>query len=258
MSEPRDAAPEDAPSYVRGGAGLPTSTGRVLRVVLATIVLSLVGVTIGLGIEAAHHQSRTQRLHDHGVPVSITVTGCLGLVSGTGITPSTYICHGSFTLDGRSYDESIHDSPNLLKVGHHVAGVDDAGTPSDLTLAGSVGSAQSTWQIYANTIWLAIASLVVAGIGVLLLRRAPRAPAALTVAPPSVATPAPLPVAVAPTAPPTDAVPVAVSVAADTATDATTVAAVVASRRPDPRWAIPAVGAVIVGVALLVRARRSS
>jgi hypothetical protein len=239
MSEPRGVAPEEAPSYVRGGGGLPTSTGRVLRVVLATIVISLLGVTIGLAIEAAHHQSRTQRLHDHGVPVTITVTGCLGLVSGTGITPSTYICHGSFTLDGRRYDEPIHESPDLLTVGHHFAGVDDAGSPSDLTLAGSVGSAQSTWQIYANTVWLAIASLVVAGIGLLLLRRAPRAPAAVMTTTTADAAPTPMPVAVEPAA-------------ANLATDAT----VVASGKADPRWAIPVVGAAIVGLVLLVRARR--
>jgi hypothetical protein len=175
MTEPRNEAP-DAATYVRGGAGLPASTGRVLRVALYAIVISLVGVTIGLGIVGAHHQSRSQRLRAHGVPVTITVTGCLGLVSGTGITPSNYICHGSFTLDGHHYDEVIHGSPTVLRTGQRLAGVDDAGSPSDLTLAGKAGSAQSTWQIYANTIYSGIALLLLAALTIWVSRRTDRDP----------------------------------------------------------------------------------
>jgi hypothetical protein len=243
LAGPTDRAEESTASYVRGGAGLPASTGRVLRVVLYAILISLVGVTIGLGIEAAHHQSRSQRLHDHGVAVTITVTGCLGLVSGTGITPTNYICHGSFALDGQRYDEAIHGSPGLLKIGHHVAGEDDAASPSDLTLADMVGPVPSTWQIYADTIWLAIAALVIAAVGFWLLRRAPRAPAVVTAPPAPVVASAPVPTATEPAV-------------ASGATD-TPVVASRTSRKPHPQWVIPVVGAAIVGVVLLVRARRS-
>ena len=49
-------------------------------------------------------------MHHRGVPVDVTVTNCFGILSGTGITVTSFQCNGSFNLDGRSYDATVAGS----------------------------------------------------------------------------------------------------------------------------------------------------
>ena len=74
--------PELPGGYIRGGAGVPTDTRQVLRVVVWAILASLAILTIAMVVNGLHHNARAQRLQHHGVAVAVTVTSCLGQATG--------------------------------------------------------------------------------------------------------------------------------------------------------------------------------
>jgi hypothetical protein len=46
-------------------------------------------------------------LRAHGVDAEMTVTGCIGLLGGSGSNTASYQCRGTLTLDGVRYEEGI-------------------------------------------------------------------------------------------------------------------------------------------------------
>jgi hypothetical protein len=80
---------------------------RVGRVVAGVSVATLVVLIVVFTVAGVHSNNQIDTLHDRGVPVTVTVTGCLGLLGGSGSNAAGYSCHGAFTLDGRRYAESL-------------------------------------------------------------------------------------------------------------------------------------------------------
>lgn len=89
----------------------------------ALLIATAVTLAAAATWETLSRQAELHRLASEGVPVTITVTGCTGLASGTGITTVGYRCRGSFTLDGQRYDEEIHGNDQLLVTGKQLNGV---------------------------------------------------------------------------------------------------------------------------------------
>jgi hypothetical protein len=141
-------APDAAVGYIRGGAGVEVDSRRLLRVVLGLCLLVLAALVIVLTLAAVGENSRSSSLRRHGVPVDVTVTGCLGLASGTGITASGYTCKGTFTLDGRSYTEVIGGITDPRPVGETLRAVADSNDPARLSLASAVAAARSPWKAF--------------------------------------------------------------------------------------------------------------
>jgi hypothetical protein len=82
----------------------------VRRVGQAVGGLCLVALTVAVVIffvGAVHKNSQIADLRAHGVPVPFTITGCLGLLGGSGSNQAGYACRGTFTLDGHRYNEPI-------------------------------------------------------------------------------------------------------------------------------------------------------
>ncbi|HEY1486753.1 MAG TPA: DUF3592 domain-containing protein, partial [Micromonosporaceae bacterium] len=121
-------------TYVRGAAGAGDPR-RVLRVAATVAVLCLVVLTIALAVDAVSGYRRAERLVHNGVPVDATVTQCLGIASGTGITVSGYRCTGSFTLAGRPYDATIHGTSDRFDTGDVLVARVDPHDPSNLSVA---------------------------------------------------------------------------------------------------------------------------
>ena len=129
--------PASDTAYVRG-AGVTTDARHALRLALAFSCAGLAVLLVFLVVGAVREGNREDRLRDHGVAVSLTVTGCLGLASGTGATEYAYDCRGSFVLNGHPYDELLHGSNTQLPVGTVVAAVADPRDPSNVTTAATV------------------------------------------------------------------------------------------------------------------------
>jgi hypothetical protein len=125
-------AAEATASYIRGGSGRATdrrATGRWLAFA-GLLALALLAVAMALGFARQH--GRDLRLAQARTPVQATVTGCVGLASGTGITVTGYRCTATFRLSGRQYDDLIDGSHGLYEPGTVVAARTDPRDPTVL------------------------------------------------------------------------------------------------------------------------------
>jgi Protein of unknown function (DUF3592) len=111
-------------AYIRGsGAALNRRT--VLRIAAGCYVVIMLTLVVVLSAQVLRENSRIERLKQHGVAVPVTVTSCLALASGTGITAAGYQCKGTFTLAGRTYTDAIGGTKTSYSVGQTVAAVVD-------------------------------------------------------------------------------------------------------------------------------------
>jgi hypothetical protein len=133
--------------YIRGGGGI-IDTRRAVRVLVGSCLVVLATLVVVLLIEAVNKNSRLDRLHSRGVPVNVTVTGCLGLASGTGITVTSYDCSGTFVLGGRSYTDVIVGTNVAHPIGETLKGVTDPKNPATLSTADSLAVSHSSWRAY--------------------------------------------------------------------------------------------------------------
>ncbi|MGH9030284.1 MAG: hypothetical protein ACRDV4_11810 [Acidimicrobiales bacterium] len=103
------------------GARVEVDSRRVARFAGAVCILALAASVAVLFVSGAQKNAQINRLHDHGVVVEATVTGCLGLLGGSGSNATGYTCRGTFELDGHHYREivpgdSLHAPGTKLRV----------------------------------------------------------------------------------------------------------------------------------------------
>lgn len=138
---------DDAPGYIRGGAGV-VDTRWVFRILTGLAIVVVAVLVAVLTIQAADKNSRTDSLRHRGVPVDVTVTDCLGILSGTGVTVAYFQCSGSFDLGGRSYHAVIGGSDINHQAGDVVKAVADPKHPTSVSTASSLESADSSWRTF--------------------------------------------------------------------------------------------------------------
>jgi hypothetical protein len=163
--------------YIRGGGGVDIDRGRVARILVGLFVLGLGALVVLLSLGAIDENARHDRLRRHGVPVDVTVTSCLGLASGTGITVAGYTCRGTFTLDGRDYKGVIRGSIELHQSGEVLPGVADPRDPTILATADSVASSHSSWRPFVTPGLLLVVLVVILVFAVWRFRRRAPVPA---------------------------------------------------------------------------------
>jgi hypothetical protein len=154
---------EAAAGYIRGGGGV-MDPRRLFRVVVGSASVALAVVVVVLTIAAVHKNARIGGLQRRGVPVDVTVTSCFGILSGTGITVTTFQCKGSFDLAGRSYNAVIAGSTVNHQAGDVVKAVADPKHPTSVSLASSLVNAQSSWRAFVvPTVLFVLLVLLIAG-----------------------------------------------------------------------------------------------
>jgi len=89
------------------GAGVGVDVRRAGRVVVGGILVTLGALAVVFFVAGWQKNAQITRLHQHGVPVVVTVTGCTGLLGGSGSNPVGYACRGTFAVDGHRYQEAI-------------------------------------------------------------------------------------------------------------------------------------------------------
>jgi hypothetical protein len=152
-----------AGSYIRGGGGV-MDPRRLFRVLVGSAIVALAVLIAVLALEAAHKNSRIDALQRRGVPVDVTVTSCFGILSGTGITVTTFQCSGSYDVAGQTYHAVIAGSDLNHKAGDVVQAVADPKHPTSISLASSLVNAHSSWRPYiAPTILFVVLLMLIAG-----------------------------------------------------------------------------------------------
>ena len=145
------------------GSGPGVDTRAVARVAVGLLLIGLTVVVVILFVAGVQKNSQITRLHRQGVVVTITSSGCQGLLGGSGSNPAGYACRGSFTLAGRRYNENIPGN-SLHPPGELIRGVSVPGDPALVTTARILAGEQASWRVYIVPTVLLI---VLVGLGLL-------------------------------------------------------------------------------------------
>ena len=164
-------APPDSGSYIRGGGGVDVDPRRILRPLAVLCLVALAGLSIGLALSAGNENGKEAALRKHGVPVQVTVTGCLAVSSGIGMGIEYWQCRGNYTLGGHQFNELIGGSRALLIAGRQEAAVAVPGQPALLSTFAAVAKGRSNFTPYVTPIVLGVVTLLWGGGWALLLRR---------------------------------------------------------------------------------------
>jgi hypothetical protein len=148
---------------------------KAVRILVALSLVTLGVLAIVFFVGGAHRNAQVTRLKQHGVPVVMTVTNCIGVASGSGSTPASFTCRGTFTLSGHRYNEIIGGTSALFPAGSSVRAVTVPGDPALVSTARSVASEHSSFSVFVVPIVLT--ALFVAGLlAVVVRRRRPSTP----------------------------------------------------------------------------------
>jgi hypothetical protein len=144
-------------------------TGRVVAWVCAAL---LVATGVIFLVSGLHTNDQINRLHNQGVPVTVDVTGCIGLMGGTGAQVAGYSCTGTYTLDGVHYRQTI-PGMTFHEPDSAIAGIAVPGDPKLLSTPDQVARQHASWRVLLVPLLL----FAVAVVTVVALLRGRRRPA---------------------------------------------------------------------------------
>src|ERR1700728_100893 len=160
--------PTSGPIMTLRGAGVEVDGRRVARVLVGACLVALAVVVVVLFVAGFQKNAQINRLRQHGIPVKVTVSGCRGLMGGSGSNLVGYSCTGTFTVDGHRYSEAIPGN-TLYGSGATLRGITVPGDPGLLTAASVLATEHSSWRVFiVPTILLVVLALLV---GVVVHRR---------------------------------------------------------------------------------------
>jgi hypothetical protein len=150
------------------GAAPGLDVGRVGQAVVGLCLVALAVSVVIFFVGAVHKNSQIADLRAHGVAVPFTVTGCLGLLGGSGSNAAGYTCRGTFTVDGHRYNEPIpgnadHPPGTVLRA------VTVPGDPALVRTARDLAGERTSAKVYVFPTVLLLVLLLLTG--VLLVRR---------------------------------------------------------------------------------------
>ena len=145
--------------------------GRLGRIALGLVMATLAVLAIVFTVAGIHSNDQIRRLHNQGVPVTFTVTGCLGLLGGSGSNAAGYSCRGVYTLDGVHSVESLPGSV-FHRPGTKVAAIAVPGDPALVSPVSIVDAQHPSNAVFILPAILTLALLVLVGV-VLRARRSP-------------------------------------------------------------------------------------
>jgi len=153
------------------GAGVEIDGRRVGRVLIGLVLVTLAVLVIVFTLVGVHQNQQADRLHDDGVPVTFTVSGCLGLLGGSGSNAAGYSCHGSYTLDGHRYDERLPGN-DFHRPGSTVPAIAVSGDPALVSPTAMVKTEHSSAGVFVVPLVLLVILVVVVALVLVLRRRA--------------------------------------------------------------------------------------
>jgi hypothetical protein len=167
--DPGDSEPDDRVGQLRG-AGVSVNRRRIGQVGIGIVLATLAILAIIFTIVGVHTNQQDDRLHNDGVPVSFTVTGCLGLLGGSGSNAAGYSCHGTYTLDGHRYSVPLPGN-SFHRPGSTVPAIAVPGDPALVSPASIVANEHSSAGVFVLPAVLAVLLLALVVLLLVLRRR---------------------------------------------------------------------------------------
>ena len=125
------------------GATVSFNPRRLVQGVLGLVMATLAITAIVLTVAGVHSNDQINRLHTQGQPVTVTVSGCLGLLGGSGSNAAGYSCRGSYQLDEHVYRVPLPGS-TFYKPGTAVPSIAVPGDPALVSPVDIVNAQQAS------------------------------------------------------------------------------------------------------------------
>ena len=167
---------DDRPVTAHRGGTVNVDPRRARQVVVTVCLVALAVTGLVLLIAGIQNNSQINSLRHDGVPVTVTVDRCLGLMGGTGQNSAGYSCTGTYSLGGTQYRQAI---PGIAfhAPGSTVQGIAVQDDPKLLTTPDQLARQHASWIPFIIPGLLLL--IVIVALAVLLVRRSPRSPAAV-------------------------------------------------------------------------------
>jgi hypothetical protein len=162
---------DDRVSALRGAGVRSVDRRRLLCLGVIVIALGLGVGSIALYVAGARKNAQISELRHHGVPVEITVTGCQGLIGGSGSNGAGYACRGTFTVDGRRFDEGVPGN-RLLAPGAKIRAIAVPDGSGLMTTPATLATEHASNDLYVLPSVLAVLALAAVTGLVVVWRRA--------------------------------------------------------------------------------------
>jgi hypothetical protein len=143
VSEERSSA---VTTTLRGGSAQAESR----NVARALLAVALAGTTVAAALllaAGAHRNAQIEGLRTRGVPVGIRISGCLGLLGGSGSNAASYSCRGTFALGGSRYEVTV-PGDSLHRPGSVVQAIADRGDPQLVDLPSAIATERPSAGVY--------------------------------------------------------------------------------------------------------------
>lgn len=160
-SSESDRGPERI-GTLRAASAVDLDAKMIGKIALGLVMATLLVLVVVLSVAGIHSNNQIDRLHTQGVPVTVTVTGCLGLLGGSGSNAAGYSCRGTYTLDGHRYDEALPGA-DFHRPGSTIASVAVPGDPALVSPVHIVDAQTSSSSVFIlpAVLWFVLLVLVV-------------------------------------------------------------------------------------------------
>jgi len=120
---------------------------RAKQVVVGILLTAMAVIGVVLLIAGIQNNSQINSLRHDGVPVTVTVDSCLGLMGGTGQNSVGYSCTGTYILGGTQYRQAI---PGIAfhAPGSAVQGIAVPDDPKLLTTPDELARQHASWSAF--------------------------------------------------------------------------------------------------------------
>ena len=171
---PRPGSAPDAEARVAPlrGAAVQIDARRLAQVLVIIVVATLAVLVVVFTVVGLDKNHQIDQLRNDGVAVNVTVTGCQGLLGGSGSNGAGYACRGTYGLDGHRYNEQLPGTA-LHAPGTVIRAVAVPGDPALVSPVSVVDAEHSSATVFILPAVLLV--LLVAILTVVLRRRAKRA-----------------------------------------------------------------------------------
>jgi hypothetical protein len=167
----REVSEENGRVGTLRGATVSFNPRRLVQVAVGLVLAALAVTAIVLTVAGFHSNDQINRLQTQGQPVTVTVTGCLGLLGGSGSNGAGYACNATYQVDGHVYHEPLPGS-TFYRPGAKVAAIAVAGDPALVSPVAIVNSQQASNGVFVAPIVLGVSLFAL--IALLVLRNRPR------------------------------------------------------------------------------------
>jgi hypothetical protein len=177
----RQQAPSDGrsgtssqPLTTLRGAAVEVDVRRATHLIVALCLTALGIAVLGLFMAGLHKNTQDTLLRQQGLAVEVTVTGCRGLLGGSGSNAAGDTCRGTFVLDGRRYNDTI-PGDIIRAPGTTVRLVTAESDPEVIATAQQVNSEHASWKVFILPSVLMVVLVALVAAATLSRRRNPGA-----------------------------------------------------------------------------------